>query len=135
MSADKTEASALHRFESLLTQALLAAKPIAHWGDGNGGYLLERFTMHMRAVGYLTDSPSRPQAKRRISAQVRRQVFERDKYRCRECESHIDLTLDHVVAESRGGSDDPSNLRTLCRSCNSKKGVGAMETDRQRVNG
>ena len=33
-----------------------------------------------------------------------------------------DLTLDHVLEISRGGSvTDRSNLRVLCRSCNTRK--------------
>ncbi|MFN2427121.1 MAG: HNH endonuclease [Candidatus Binatia bacterium] len=31
------------------------------------------------------------------------------------------LTVDHVVALSRGGTDDLSNLRFLCRVHNSRK--------------
>lgn len=32
-----------------------------------------------------------------------------------------DLTVDHVVPKSRGGTDHPSNLAVLCRGCNSRK--------------
>lgn len=32
------------------------------------------------------------------------------------------LTLDHIVAKARGGSDHPSNLQPLCRHHNSSKG-------------
>jgi len=31
-------------------------------------------------------------------------------------------TTDHIVPRARGGSGDPSNLRVVCRSCNSRKG-------------
>jgi hypothetical protein len=48
-------------------------------------------------------------------------VFERDGWTCQRCGSHHDLTVDHIVPRAGGGSDDPSNLQTLCRSCNSSK--------------
>src|SRR3989475_13057566 len=63
---------------------------------------------------------------RYIPASVRHRVFERDNYTCSFCESQEDLTLDHYVALSLGGTHDESNLVTACRSCNSRKGkVGA----------
>jgi len=33
------------------------------------------------------------------------------------------LTVDHLVPKAAGGSDDPGNLRTLCRRHNSAKGT------------
>jgi len=41
---------------------------------------------------------------------------------CKRCGSQDDLTLDHIVPLSKGGSDDPKNLQLLCQSCNSSKG-------------
>lgn len=45
-------------------------------------------------------------------------------YVCDEegCGVHEYLTVDHIVALSRGGTDDLSNLRFLCISHNSEKG-------------
>lgn len=37
-----------------------------------------------------------------------------------------DITLDHVVPRSRGGSNEASNLFTACRSCNSARGAGPL---------
>jgi 5-methylcytosine-specific restriction endonuclease McrA len=49
-------------------------------------------------------------------------LIERDGYLCAECGSQGDLAIDHIVPLSKGGSDEPDNLRILCRSCNSRKG-------------
>ena len=37
------------------------------------------------------------------------------------------LTVDHIVPQSKGGSDHPDNLQLLCGACNSKKGERTME--------
>lgn len=41
---------------------------------------------------------------------------------CAYCGSTHDLSRDHVVPKSRGGSLDPSNIVIACRNCNSAKG-------------
>jgi len=50
-------------------------------------------------------------------------VFRRDGYRCQECGSTDDLTLDHIYPQILGGAHTEDNLRALCRSCNSRKGA------------
>lgn len=52
--------------------------------------------------------------------EIKRMVLERDK-KCRSCGSVEKLTVDHVIPLSRGGTDEPGNLRTLCASCNQNK--------------
>lgn len=48
-------------------------------------------------------------------------IFERDGYRCLKCGKRSDLTIDHIIPWVKGGTNDPENLQTLCRSCNAKK--------------
>lgn len=62
-----------------------------------------------------------------IPRSVRDFVMERDAHQCVECRSTENLTLDHIVAYSAGGSNTAENLRVLCRSCNSKKGSRRLQ--------
>ncbi len=42
---------------------------------------------------------------------------------CEECGIAIDLTVDHIVPQSMGGTNERDNLRVLCRSCHGRVGV------------
>lgn len=46
---------------------------------------------------------------------------------CVDCGTREDLTIDHVVPLSAGGTNDLANLAVRCRACNSRKGP-RMET-------
>jgi 5-methylcytosine-specific restriction endonuclease McrA len=62
----------------------------------------------------------RPRPRVKLS---RREIFIRDGYRCQYCGRQTgDLTLDHVIPRSRGGSHTWENLVSACRSCNHRKG-------------
>lgn len=63
------------------------------------------------------------QARPAIPDAVRQYVYDRDGRRCLHCGTTESLSLDHVHPYSLGGSDEPSNLQTLCRPCNSSKGA------------
>jgi 5-methylcytosine-specific restriction enzyme A len=52
---------------------------------------------------------------------VREYVFDRDNHQCKSCGQTTKLSIDHIVPLASGGSNDISNLQTLCRSCNSRK--------------
>ena len=77
-----------------------------------------------------------------IPGSMRRRVFREGAYTCSICgltgkeskqrngayshPTHIPdvwLSIDHIVPKSQGGSHDRCNLRVLCTSCNTKKGV------------
>ncbi|MCR6712899.1 MAG: HNH endonuclease [Demequina sp.] len=84
-----------------------------------GEYRLERIPETQVEAGF----------KRAISQRTRAEVLDRDGYTCQSCglgAGDIDpdtgrkvrLHLGHIVDKSRGGTDDPSNLRTLCSTCN-----------------
>jgi 5-methylcytosine-specific restriction endonuclease McrA len=47
------------------------------------------------------------------------EIFARDGFRCTSpgCRSRRNLQAHHIAFRSRGGSDDPSNLTTLCAAC------------------
>ena len=51
-----------------------------------------------------------------------RRIWDRDGWQCVTCGTSKDLTVDHVVPVSKGGSDEDDNLQTMCRSCNARKG-------------
>lgn len=50
-------------------------------------------------------------------------LIERDGYRCARCGAIEELTIDHILPLSKGGTDDLANLRILCKKHNSKKGA------------
>ena len=52
-------------------------------------------------------------------------LFVRDRHVCAYCGGHFpfeDLTREHIVPVSRGGSDAWMNCITACRTCNGRKG-------------
>lgn len=61
--------------------------------------------------------------RRKIPAEVRALIFGRDGFVCLHCGAIEDLTVDHILPWSLGGSDELDNLQTLCRPCNSRKGA------------
>jgi hypothetical protein len=52
-------------------------------------------------------------------AKLNREILERDGWQCTNpnCRSRRNLDVHHIQYRSRGGSDDPSNLTTLCSGC------------------
>ena len=60
-----------------------------------------------------------------VSERIRYQVLSRDNFRCRSCgrgaNDDVKLTVDHVRPVDWGGTNDISNLLTLCEECNRGK--------------
>lgn len=73
-----------------------------------------------------TGRPVKSRRKSKVSPRRRDRVYARDGYKCLACGAIDDLTLDHIQPQSRGGGHQETNLRTLCRSCNSRRGAGEL---------
>lgn len=59
-----------------------------------------------------------------IPMEVRKYVYSRDKNQCQSCGKKLTettLNIDHIIPLAKGGSNDISNLQTLCRDCNQEK--------------
>lgn len=69
-----------------------------------------------------------------VADRVRFEIYERDGWLCQLCfeptsrryehDDPLSPTLDHIVAQANGGSDDPENLRLAHAICNSERGTG-----------
>ena len=72
-------------------------------------------------------SPFQPVG-RWIRVERRLAIYLRDSFMCQYCgrDLHMaapfDVTLDHLVPRSEGGSNKNENLITACRRCNSQRG-------------
>jgi len=51
----------------------------------------------------------------------RKSIREQWNHRCAYCNSEEDLTIDHIVPQSKGGSDTTENVVCCCKSCNQSK--------------
>lgn len=57
---------------------------------------------------------------------IRRQVYQRDRYKCGNCHSEggpfgdTEVQAHHIVPKKEGGSDKFTNLRTLCADCHAR---------------
>lgn len=76
-------------------------------------------------------SPHQPVG-RWIRADKRLAIYLRDGFRCLCCGRDLhgadprDVTLDHIVPVSKGGSNMESNVYTCCRSCNSSRAAKTL---------
>jgi 5-methylcytosine-specific restriction endonuclease McrA len=53
-------------------------------------------------------------------------IFEQQKGKCAACSVSLRKTgyhIDHIIALSKGGSNDPKNIQLLCPTCNLSKGA------------
>lgn len=59
-------------------------------------------------------------------------IYLRDGFTCLYCGTDLrnstpqDVTLDHLITKSEGGSNSESNLVTACKKCNSSRGAKSL---------
>ncbi len=81
-----------------------------------------------QAINYLNErSPhtASPYKRQAIRPGIRFDILTRDHHRCvccgRGAEDGVKLEVDHILPVSKGGTNHPNNLRTLCTACNRGK--------------
>lgn len=63
--------------------------------------------------------PKSKSSKRWVAA--KKAVMRRDGYRCVYCGQYDNLTIDHIIPRSKGGTSHVTNLQTMCKRCNNAK--------------
>jgi 5-methylcytosine-specific restriction endonuclease McrA len=63
-----------------------------------------------------------------FSHEERADALRRSKSRCIYCKLALtiqspEFTIEHIIQKYIGGTDDPSNLKAACRSCNAARGA------------
>ena len=86
-------------------------------------------------------SGRRRQGRFQVPDRVRQAIYERDGWKCQLCGKRVGKkyhpsherapTLDHIIPQSVGGSDDPSNLQLAHRICNSIKNATVWQDGEQ----
>ena len=107
---------------SLVKQRLQRHAGVDSGGSGQAG-LLGRVTALRRPLRR-TDMGDLPDYRTH-----KHTLYGRQEGVCGGCSVHFpfrNLTVDHVVPQSKGGSDHLENLQLLCGACNSSKGAGTQ---------
>jgi 5-methylcytosine-specific restriction endonuclease McrA len=71
--------------------------------------------------------------RREAAGKNRVRIYIRDGFRCQYCgerKNPVELTLDHILPRSRGGTGTPVNIVTACIRCNQRKGNRTPEEAR-----
>src|ERR1700758_2033207 len=102
---------------------VLVLKGVAMAEEKNGHFLpAARVAMRVPSVIRLLEYRRIPHQPRALS---RKNILLRDRNTCQYCSTALpsgELTLDHVVPRSRGGSSTWENLVACCHTCNRRKG-------------
>lgn len=92
--------------------------------DGERVLRSQHFTFEVPSVIRLVEYID-VRKRRNNSGKQRLRILMRDKMRCQYCGARgsvFELTLDHILPRSRGGSSSPENLCAACIACNQRKG-------------
>ncbi len=102
---------------------VLVLKGVAMTEEENGHFLhAARVAMRVPSVIRLLEYRRIPHQSRALS---RKNILLRDRNTCQYCATVLpsgELTLDHVIPRSRGGSSSWENLVACCHGCNRRKG-------------
>ena len=92
---------------------------------------VEKYTHHIRTPSTTFELPAVVVLRRIVRFRFyevlcnRENVIWRDDHTCQYCGKEfpfVELTLDHVIPSSRGGTNEWDNLVASCKKCNQRKG-------------
>ncbi len=61
-----------------------------------------------------------------LPVELKREVWRRANGECQNCGSQYALQIDHIVPIAKGGTNEASNLRLLCRPCNLRAAIETL---------
>ncbi len=102
-----------------------------HLGSLPDSEIIQEFLSVHHRVRELFEAPPK-KSRLKVPQGLRYEIIERDNSTCVYCgrkPPEVSLEVDHVLAVSNGGTNDPENLVTACYDCNA--GKGAHQGDRQ----
>jgi hypothetical protein len=124
------------------------ARRVRELRDEEGYQILtHRDRADLKPGQYLIETTKRvPAFARLVSKEARAYVLERNGYTCQMCglaagdpdpydpTRTVRLTIGHIIDKSKGGSDDPGNLRAVCSTCNEGlQNIAPPKPDRQQL--
>ena len=95
---------------------IIPPESLTRWnfGDSMPGHIVRKTSHEERAL-----------IRKGLTLSLRYKILVRDKSTCQKCWKTVDDGIvphvDHIQPVSRGGSNEESNLRVLCNTCNIKK--------------
>lgn len=133
--------SVLNRYRALLLDSTYRPVGVANWQRAicldlmDKADVLEYYDESVRSVKweYFLPAVLRVRRHRTNTTQFtgvtlnRNNIMLRDRYSCQYCGSSRELTIDHVVPQSKGGGNTWENLVACCTTCNGKKGDKSLE--------
>jgi len=76
-------------------------------------------------IRYVKKRETKRRIRSEMTLRLRYSIMKRDNFMCVLCgrrPPEVELHVDHIKPVSKGGTNDESNLRTLCADCNRGKG-------------
>ena len=83
------------------------------------------FSCKITDINFTTKKETKKRVRAEMTLKLRYQIMKRDNFQCVMCgrrPPNVELCVDHIKPVCKGGLSIESNLRTLCKDCNSGKG-------------